>query len=300
MIEEPTPLIEPYGNAIMQSTYSGVSGQKWRVDSLSGADSGYYKICPYEISNKAIGIQTNSNDTEEDILRIFNWSNSNNNLKWKIEDAGDAPVPELNKSEIKYGEIYQDLPEFDNFSQNMPYETTPKIVLEEYIPYIYVKCDGNGSDKASKNPWYIFRLEQLWRMCAPIEIDGIGHFYKEISYNVGVSRGNLNALDSQYSNTKYTDFEATYLSIPVASVNSEIALNESQQTRTQTLSGEMTAADLNIKSRIEYSNGKKVSGRVYQLIDRYTILNKDRNPVCDLIEIQTDIITTKYCTEDVT
>ena len=288
--EEPNPVKDFYGNVILLSKYIGVTGQKWKLQKLSGSDNGYYAIYAYGINNKAIGSYEVPGDEKGNILRIFNWEN-NSSQKWEISAAENAPISDLAEPVIDQGWIYEDLPSLNSFNQNMPTSTTPRLVSDEYIPYIYIKCDGAGPNKASTNPWYVLRFEQFWKKIETFEFDGIRTQKDE--YKISISEETLNAFDEKIDETLSAGIKAGYRNI----VN--LGIDGSWNKQNITKNGTTEGSIFEKTQKIEYYPGIRKYACIYQMIDRYSILNIDGNQVCEPIEIPTGITHEVYYAEKV-
>jgi hypothetical protein len=282
------------GNNILiyLSTFQGNSNQQWKIEKLEGADEGYYAIyAPHPYNKKVIEVYEPPGDSNQNYLRIGDWINTDKQ-KWMIEPVEVAPTLPLAQPEIGRGEINRDLPKLTGWDEDIPYETTPRIVSEKYLPCIYVNDPYSDQDKAKIYPWYRLRFSQMWRQVykKPFERDGISSIIatEQMSYVVGVSENDLEAFDEIVDKTASSDLRLKINEYLEAAIGGSI---ETQEDRLQSQMNERASlTEYSAATSVKYPPGIRKIAYIYQMIDRYTILDNDGGPVGEPIDIKTPIV----------
>jgi hypothetical protein len=269
-----------------------INNHKWKIKKLYGDDEGFYAIfASYPGNDKVIEVYVPPGDSNQNYLRIGDWIKTDKQ-KWKIEPVEVAPITALAQPEIGQGEINKDRPRLTGLYDDIPYETTPRIVSERYIPCIYVNDPYLDQDKAKTNPWYRLRFSQMWRRVneKPFYFDGISYLetIKEDSYIVGVSENELEAFHQIVDKTASADIELKINEYMGAEIEGSIGTQEIQS-KSQTNEKYSRKVYFN-KTIIKYTPGKEKLAYLYQMIDRYTVLDNDGDPVRKPIDIKTPIV----------
>jgi hypothetical protein len=252
--------------------------QQWMIKKLEGYDEGFYEIfnCLYD---KVIALSNQNLFTPSDY-----WMNLNSQ-KWRIVPIESAILPALAQPEIRSkGEIVKNLPNLTGYYEDIPYETTPRILSEKYVPCIYVNDPNENQDKAKTNPWYRLRFSQFWRKDdnnPPIELDDTRTREIKVKHVIGSQIKKIEKFEEIVNKKISAEIRASIEVYRGSAGGSWEKLNG----KSQILEDGFYAEDTYEDKVIFHSNKRKII-YLYQMIDQYTVLDRNGNLVCEL-DVQT-------------